>query len=131
MTTGDELPVASLKLQNSVAALRQANADFLDYLAAQFDDGRFRSAAAMLRGKRAGRRLSSDNDPLTYAERLLRLGIARSANDAARMAARIYAPPPYHDAMRDRIRKKLRAKLIKSNDLAGRKGYGPSIKTGV
>jgi hypothetical protein len=111
-----------LKLQTSVAVLREANADFLDYLAAQFNDGRFRSAAAMLRGNRSGRRLSADNDALTYAERLLRLGIARSANDAARMAAKIYAPTHYHEAMQDRIRKKLRTKLVKSKDLTEPRG---------
>jgi hypothetical protein len=107
-----------LKLDAAMAALREANAEFLDFLAGQFNDGRFRSAAAMLRGHRAGRQPIQDDEALVYAERLLRLGFARSANDAARQAANIYASSSYRDAARDRLRRKLRTKLVKSKDLA-------------
>lgn len=109
---GDE----ELRLRLSVAELRAANADFLDHLGGMFGDGRFRAAAALLRGRRAGRPPVDDASAVAYAEKLIRSGIAKSSNSAADMAAKVFSPPHYHSATKDRIRRKLMAKLIKSKD---------------
>jgi hypothetical protein len=111
MADFDELKA---KLETSVAELRDANADWLDHLAERLEDSRFRSAAAMLRGNPPGRRAADDEKAVNHAMRLLQTGFAQSSHDAARKAARLYAEPHYMRAATDRIRKKLRSKLIKS-----------------
>lgn len=113
MASLDELKA---KYQAAADTLRDSNADWLDHLAERLEDPRYRTAAAMLRGSSPGRRPTDDDKALNYAMALLSTGIARSANDAAKRTARLFSEPHYSSAATDRLRKKLRAKLIKSND---------------
>lgn len=107
---------------NTLDRLRAETSDFLEYMGSQVNDARFRSAAAMLRGKRAGRPSVDDAAALQQAESYLATGIARTAYEAATFAARYYAPSHQVETMRDRLRKKLRRKLIKSEDTGKSKG---------
>ncbi|QBK30775.1 hypothetical protein [Roseitalea porphyridii] len=108
-----------MSTDDATAKLRADAADLLEVTARLFEDGRFASAAAMLRGERAGRRPVDDARPLAYAERLLRTGVAGSANRAAEMAAAYFATESGFEATRDRLRKKLRTKLNNSEDMSG------------
>lgn len=101
--------------------LRAETSDFLDYMGSQVDDARFRSAAAMLRGKKAGRPSVDDETALQLAESYLKSGIARTVHRAATLAA-LYKPSHQVDTTRDRLRRKLRTKLNKSEDERKPKG---------
>lgn len=95
---------------------RHRIADLCAALAERSGDGRFQTAAAILRGNRAGRRPTDDAKPLIYAEGLLRAGLEASTHKACERAAELYAPPHQVETTRDRLRKKLRTKLINSED---------------
>jgi len=77
-------------------------------------DGRLRTAAAILTGKHSGRKATDDTRALEYAEGLFKTGVARSLHRACERAAQLYAPAHQIDTMRDRLRKKLRRQLDKS-----------------
>lgn len=94
-----------------VDSLRATIAGLLDEMADAAGDKRFRSAAAMVRGNPAGRQRKDDAQALEYAEALLAMGAASSPHRACAMTAEVFAPSEQVEAMRDRIRKKLRTKL--------------------
>lgn len=99
-----------------VDELRRTVSDLLDQMAAATEDRRFRSAAAMVRGQRGGRRKYDDSKPLEYAETLLAMNAATTVNRACEMTAIVFAPAHQVETMRDRLRRKLRTKLVKSKD---------------
>ena len=84
--------------------LRTRHAAQLEKVGADTGDERYRRAAAMLRGKPAGRPAVNDTVALAYAESLLDAGLVRSKNKACIEAAKIYAPTELaFDAMRARL----------------------------
>ncbi|MAW87524.1 MAG: hypothetical protein CMJ42_13460 [Phyllobacteriaceae bacterium] len=95
------------RADESAARLRADTADMLEVLARLFEDGRFATAAAHLRGKRPGRRQVDDGRALAFARGLLATGFARSPHDACRRAAILFAPSHQVETMRDRLRKKI------------------------
>lgn len=99
-----------------VENLRGQVASLLNEMADATDDARFRSAAAMLKGKPTGRRQCDDSQALDYARALLATKIAPSVYRACTMAAVLFAPSHQVETMRDRLRKKFRTKLVKSED---------------
>ena len=101
--------------QHSVA-VRLALANYCGLMADLTEDGRWRSAAGMLIGKRAGRRPVNDDAALRYARALMAAGVARSTHRACLMAAQMYAPLHQVETVRDRLRKKLRRGLNVSED---------------
>lgn len=94
------------RLAESTARLRADTAALLEGFAMLFEDGRFATAAAHLRGNRGGRRPIDDGKALAYARRLLDTGFAKSAHEACQRAAILFAPAHHVEAMRDRLRKK-------------------------
>lgn len=113
-----DLPALRRDHSEKIATLREATADMLDHLANSVPDGRFRSAAAMLRGHLPGRRSTDDAKALEYAESLVKTGMARSIHKACERAAQMYSPAYQVKTMRDRLRKKLRVKLNNYEDTA-------------
>ncbi len=91
-----------------VDTLRDTVAHLLDEMAAATADARFRSAAAMVRGARGGRRGKDDTQALEYARALQAVKAAPSRHRAAEMAAVLFASNDEVEAMRDRIHRKLR-----------------------
>ncbi len=80
-----------------------------DELAKATGDERFRRAAGVLRGKRAGRRAVDDSEALAFAESLLDAGLVRSKNAACTRSAIMYSPTSLAiDATRARLMKKFR-----------------------
>jgi hypothetical protein len=89
------------------ARLRARLATLADKSGAATGDERFRRAAGILRGKRAGRRAVDDSEALAFAESLLDAGLVRSKNDACIRAAVLYSPTSLAiDATRARLMKK-------------------------
>lgn len=100
--------------------MRLALAEYCDAMSDLTNDGRWRSAAAILCGGRPGRNQVDDSAALAYARALLTSGVASSCHRACSMAAKLFAPSHQIPATRDRLRKKLRTKPINSED-AGKK----------
>ena len=89
------------------ARLRDRIAALADRAGAATGDERFRRAAGVLRGKRAGRRAVDDTEALAFAESLLDAGLVRSKNAACTRSAIMYAPTSIAiDATRARLMKK-------------------------
>lgn len=96
-----------MSVEPEVTAKLLANtALVLERCAKVFGDGRFATAAAHLRGNKAGRRKINDTAALAYAESLLATGVAKSVHDACLRSAVMYAPEHQVDTVRDRLRKK-------------------------
>jgi hypothetical protein len=89
------------------AAIRSSIAAICLEFARLSGDGRFNAAAAMLQGKRSGRRCLDDSAALAYAEKLLSTGIARTRRQAALKSAKIHASGRQVQTMAERLRKKL------------------------
>ncbi len=70
--------------------LRARFAKLMDRAGADNGDERFRRAAGVLRGKRAGRRAVDDTEALAYARDLFNGGCSKNA--ACRQAAINYSP---------------------------------------
>lgn len=85
-------------------------------LASSTGDGRFKVAAAILAGKRPGRRPTDDSSALSYAEGLVRSGLVSNIHKACERAAELFAPTHQVETTRDRLRRKLRTKLNTSQD---------------
>jgi hypothetical protein len=96
-------------LAAAVDRLRASSAEMLSLLAAETGDGRFSSAAAILRGRRPGRRPMNDAESLAAARTLMASGLSDRA--AATMVS-LASPGHSLSATRDRIRRKLRRKTI-------------------
>lgn len=107
---GEDIDRLRAAFDDKLADLRDASADVLDHIAAAAGDVRFKTAAAVLRGRRVGRRSIDDTAALAYAEKLLRLDMVRSPHQACESAAKVFAMPHQIPAMRDRLRKKFRTK---------------------
>jgi hypothetical protein len=93
---------------------RERLAELCRVFAARTGDGRLRTAAAILSGKKPGRRPIDDEKALAYVATLLKTGIAESEHDACERAAIVYAPAHQVETMRDRLRRKFRTQPIKS-----------------
>jgi hypothetical protein len=91
-------------------------AKLLEDMAAATRDARFSSAAAMVRGRRNGRRCRDDTKALDYAAALLAMKAATSPYKACEMAAVMFAPEHQVATMRDRLRRKFRTQIFKSED---------------
>lgn len=89
------------------AKVRSGIADLCELLAVRLDDGRFKSAAAMLRGNKSGRRKIDDAPMIRYAQGLLASGLAKSPHRACEQAAILYCRSHEVASTRDRLRKKL------------------------
>lgn len=107
---GEKIERLRADFDDKLSELRDASADMLCHIADKLDDGRFRAAAAILRGRRVGRRSIDDTAALAYAEKLLRLDMVRSPHQACESAAKVFAMPHQIPAMRDRLRRKFRTK---------------------
>ncbi len=104
------------KASDPVEELRTTVAGLLEEMAAEAGDNRFRAAAAMIRGRRPGRQRKDDTAALEYAASLITMGLATSIHRACERAAIMFAPSHQVETMRDRLRRKLRTKLIMSED---------------
>lgn len=102
-----------------IEILRDQVAALLDEMAEAAGDARFRSASAMVRGGRGGRRSKDDSKALEYAAGLLSMRMVNSKYRACEMAAVMFAPSHQVETMRDRLRRKLRTKPVKSEDSGG------------
>jgi hypothetical protein len=87
--------------------IRASLAACCDDFAKLSGDGRFRSAAAILRGLPSGRRRLDDSAALAYAEKLLSTGIAKTKRQAAQKSAKIHASGVQVQTTAERLRKKL------------------------
>jgi hypothetical protein len=98
--------------------MRKALAAYCAAMADLTEDGRWKAAAGILTGERAGRAPVDDVAPLRYAQALLAAGAVRSIYRACTVAAQIYAPAHQTETMRDRLRRKFRTQPIMSGDAA-------------
>ncbi len=90
--------------------LRARIAKLMDRVGADDGDERFRRAAGVLRGKRAGRRPVADTEALAFVKKLVDAGLSK--NSACREAAVRYEPKELAiDAAKARLFKKF-TKLI-------------------
>lgn len=110
----DEIDTLRANFDTALSTLREANADFLNHLATTLGDGRFRAAAAMLRGAKPGRPAIDDTKALELAESLIKTGVSPSVHKACTRAAKMLGTSLQVETTRDRLRKKLRTKLFKS-----------------
>jgi len=86
--------------------LRARIAKLMDKEGADNGDERFRRAAGVLRGKRAGRPAVDDTEALAYAVDLVNGGCSR--NNACIQVAIMYSPKPHaFDATKARLLRKL------------------------
>lgn len=108
--------MASAEPANIETKLRATVAELLEEMAEATGDGRFRTAAAMVRGARGGRRAKDDTEALQYAAGLFNANLVESRHRACEMAAVLFAPSHQVETMRDRLRRKLRRELFKSED---------------
>lgn len=91
-------------------AIRERVAVLLGDLAELTGDGRFRHAAGIVIGRKAGRPACDDAAALRLAHALVASRTARSRRAACTTAAKIYGKGHAVDAMRDRLQKKMRQK---------------------
>lgn len=103
-----------LAMPDPWAERRAEIARTLDRLGLETGDVRFRHAAGVLRGGKAGRRPRDDDAALALAESWLAAGLAPTRNAACLRAAQYYAPPQQIEATRARLMRKFRTKLNKS-----------------
>ena len=94
-------------------ALRESMAELAGERFKLTADPRFARAAGVLRGKRGGPPTLDDAEALEIAEALLASDAASSINDACVQTANAFSPTPLEiDAMIQRLRKKLRERLV-------------------
>jgi len=105
------------RVDEAAGEMRAALARYCEAMHDLTADGRWRSAAGMLRGGRAGRPAVDDAAAIAFARQLLSTGMAKSLNRACAISAQMHAPTSAKvEAMRDRLRRKLRRSLNVSKE---------------